>query len=145
MRLVPPLDQLGQYDRELAVFNRSACARNVECAIQAHSACEAAELALDEVKRLLLCCSGRRLFACDHQNTSSKEDAERVWRNAADFDDDFNRFVCFEHVQGGVAFARKRPQVVRQIGGQILEQLAHIVCQLACFSRRDERKLGHRR
>jgi len=145
MRLVPPLDQLGQYDRELAVFNRSACARNVECAIQAHSACEAAELALDEVKRLLLCCSGRRLFACDQQDTRSKQNAERVRGNAADFDDHLDRFVCLEYVESGVALARNRPQVIRQMCGQILEQLPHIVCQLAGFSRRDKGKLRHRR
>jgi hypothetical protein len=29
--------------------------------------------------------------------------------------------------------------------GQILEQLPHIVCQLAGFSRRDKGKLRHRR
>ena len=145
MRLVSPIDQFWQHDRELPVFNRGACARDVEGPIQPDSAREAAELALDEVKRLFLCCSGRRFFAGDQQDTCSKEDAKRVRRNAADFNDYLDRLVCLEYVESGVAFAGKRPQVIRQIGGQILEQLAHIVCQLACVARRDKRKLRHRR
>ena len=127
MRLVSPVDQFWQDDRELPIFNRGARARDVEGAVQPDRTREAAELALDQVKRLFLCCSRGCLFACDQQNASSKEHAERVRRNAADFDHHFNRFVGLEHVKGGVAFARKCPQVMRQIGGEILKQLTYIV------------------
>ena len=115
MRLVSSINQFWQHDRELTVFNGGACARDVECAIQPDGASEAAELALDEVKRLFLCRSRRRLFAGDQQNASSKENAERVWRYTADFDDDFYRFVCLEYVQSRVAFAGKGSQFIRQI------------------------------
>ena len=95
------------------------------------------------MKRLFLGCSGRRLFAGDQQNASAKEHAERIRGNAADFDDHFNRFVGLEHVQGRMALARMRPQLRRQISGEILEQFTHIICELACFARRNKGKLGH--
>ena len=82
---------------------------DVEGAVQADGAREAAELALDEVERLLRPGRLRRLLAGDDEDAGAEEHAERVGGHARDVDDDFDRVVGFEHVERRDGTRRSRP------------------------------------
>src|SRR5687767_2172785 len=105
MRLVAAVHELRQHDRQLAILDRRTRARDVERAVEAYGAGEAAELAFDQMKGLILARARRCLLADDEQHPCAEEDAQRSAGNTADVDHDFNRFIRLENVERRMALS----------------------------------------
>src|SRR5687768_1987884 len=109
MRLIATVDQLRQHDGQLAVVDGRLCCPDVEGSAQPDGAREAAELALDQVKGMVLSRARRRLLSGDQQHPGPKEHAEGSGGNAAHIDDHLDRLVCFEYVKRRMTLSRVRP------------------------------------
>ena len=143
MRLTATVNPLRQHDGQLTVIDRRARSPDVECAGQPDSPREAAELALNQVKGVVLGGPRRRLLSGDQEHAGPKQHAKRGGGYAADIDDDFDGLVCLEHVERRMALSGVRPLIVWQVSRQILEQLTDIVRKLTRFAGGDEGELGH--
>ena len=67
-----------------------------------------------------------------------KSTRSAVGRHAGDIDDDFDRAIRLDDVEGGMVFARVGPLLGAKRCGQVGEDLAEVVGQLARLSQWEE-------
>src|SRR5688500_16563982 len=142
MRLTASIVQLRQQDGQLAVADRRCGPVDVERTGQTYGAGEAAELALDEVKRLVGARRARCFFAGDDQYAGAEQDADGRRRDAADVDDHLNGLIGFEHVERRMALTGVGAVLVPQARRELIEQLADVLGELLRLARREERELS---
>ena len=145
MCLTSPFGQLREDDRQFAMLDCRPCTLDVKRSVHAHDARESTEFTLDEVVALFMAALYGRFLPGDDDDTCPVEHTNRLGRNATDVDDDFQGVTGFANIERWVALARICPLLVLEVGGQVVEQCADVLGQLAGFARWQEGKLRHSR
>lgn len=138
------LAQLWEHDGELAVAQRDARAPDIERPVQPNAACEAAELAFDQVICVRLRPGGRRLLADDEQEVVATRNTQRRGQYADRIHAYFEVIVGVEHIEGGAILSRVPCRLVMETSRQLIEEPSYVVAGLGHVRSRDEGQGRHR-
>ena len=134
MRAASTVGTLRQNDRELTISNRRLSGVHIERTAHAYGACETAELALDEMKRLRFFRQRRRLLSGNQHDARAEEHAQGCDGDSGNIHHDLDRRIGFEDVERGMTFTCVRPLLGRKRGVEFFEDLADVTSEFADFN-----------
>ena len=141
--LASSVETPGQDDRQFTARQARTRLTELEGSTQTHRTRKATEASLQEMKAGVRCHWGRGLLAGDQQNVAPEQHAHGLCRDAGHVDDDFDGARRLNDVERRVVLARVGALLGRERCGQVGENLAEVVDQLARFGCWKKRELEH--
>ena len=143
LHLTTAIEPLGQDDRQFSRDQPGLRPADLEGTTESHGACETAKAAFEKVEVRFRCCRWGSLLARNDEDIPAKEHAHSLSGDTREVDQDLHVVRRFHDVECGMVFAGGCALFGPQAGGQIGEDLAEVIHQLAGLTGGKKRELEH--